>query len=304
MDFENLNADVNMFLDKHYTSGRGGKNVGFVGIHYNAGDLTVGGCYSVWQTREASAHYQVESGGTIGQLVHDWDTAWALGDFDKNQRSINIEHANKPDGTVTEACLDSGAHLTAAICKNYGLGRPEWGKNVIPHKAIMATACPGELYGSQKQAYIERAQYWYDKMTGGSPAEPSVPSSPSGGLEVDGYIGKDSVSELQRQIGTPIDGVISSQDAGNKKYLPNVTSITWEGQGSQLVVGLQKFLVRKGYSVGASGADGLMGKNTVIAIQQFLRNNCGYVKHAIDGYLGPDTAANIQNALNAGFFKQ
>ena len=139
--------------------------------------------------------------------------------------------------------------------------------------------------------------------SGSGTATPSPAPSTSAKLTVDGYIGKDSVSELQRQIGTPIDGVISSQDIGNKKYMPNVTSITWGGQGSQLVVGLQKFLVRKGYSVGASGADGLMGKNTVIAIQQFLRKDCGYVKHAIDGYLGPDTAANTQNALNAGKFK-
>ena len=41
----------------------------------NAGDLTVKGCYDVWQTREASAHYQVESSGRIGQLVHDRDNA-------------------------------------------------------------------------------------------------------------------------------------------------------------------------------------------------------------------------------------
>lgn len=141
MDFEKLNADVNMFLTKHYTKGRGGKNVEFVGIHYNAGDLTVEGCYSVWQTREASAHYQVESGGRCGQLVHDWDTAWALGNFDANQRSINIEHANKKDGTITEECLDVGAHLTAAICKKFGLGRPEWGKNVKPHSMIKPTQC-------------------------------------------------------------------------------------------------------------------------------------------------------------------
>lgn len=178
MNFETLDMDVNCILDKHFSEGRGGKPVSFVGIHYNAGNLTVEGCYSVWQTREASAHIQVESSGLSGQLVWDRDTAWALGNFDKNQRSINIEHANMADGTITEQALDVGAHIVAGYCKLYGLGRPEWGVNVIPHKAISPTSCPGEIYGSQKDAYIQRAQYWYDVMTGAISAEPEEPATP------------------------------------------------------------------------------------------------------------------------------
>lgn len=178
MNFETLDMDVNCILDKHFSEGRGGKPVSFVGIHYNAGNLTVEGCYSVWQTREASAHIQVESSGRSGQLVWDRDTAWALGNFDKNQRSINIEHANMADGTITEQALDVGAHIVAGYCKLYGLGRPEWGVNVIPHKAISPTSCPGEIYGSQKDAYIQRAQHWYDVMTGAVQPVPEEPETP------------------------------------------------------------------------------------------------------------------------------
>lgn len=178
MNFETLEADVTMILDRHYSEGRGGKSVDKVVEHYNAGNLTVAGCFSVWQTREASAHYQVESNGTIGQLVWDRDTAWHAGNFDQNQRSIGIEHANLSDGTITEACLDNGAHLTAAVCKHFGLGRPEWLVNVFPHKYFSATSCPGEIYGSQKDAYIARAQYWYDVMTGVIIAEPEKPATP------------------------------------------------------------------------------------------------------------------------------
>ena len=94
MDFDTVTADVNKILTTHFTSGRGGKGVEMVVVHYNAGNLTVEGCYSVWQSRPASAHYQVESGGRVGQLVWDRDTAWHAGDFDANQRSIGIEHAN------------------------------------------------------------------------------------------------------------------------------------------------------------------------------------------------------------------
>lgn len=191
MNFETLEADVNLILDKHYTPGRGGKSVSFVGIHYNYGDLTVEDCYNIWQTREASAQYQVESSGRTGQLVLDKDTAWALGNFDKNQRSINIEHANKPDGSFTEACLDTGAHLVAAICKAYNLGRPQWDVNVIPHKAISPTSCPGELYGRYKDIYIQKAQRWYDVMTGAIKPEPEpepvpeLPDSLKGFVDVD-----------------------------------------------------------------------------------------------------------------------
>lgn len=174
MDYRNLKADVELYISKHYTPGRSGRRIEFVGIHHTAAvGLTVHGCYGVWQVRPASAHYLVQSDGVIGQLVHDGDTAWALGDFDANCRSINIEHADNSANpwTVSEACLDSGAHLVAALCHAYGLGRPVWGRNVRPHKAFAATACPGELAGSQRDAYMARAQHYYDLMAAGIAAD-------------------------------------------------------------------------------------------------------------------------------------
>ena len=166
-NWKNCDADVVKIMGKHYTAGRGGRKIDKIVVHYNAGNLTVEGCWSVWQTRKASAHYQVEDDGRIGQLVWDRDTAWHCGVFSQNQRSIGIEHANRPNGTITEKCLDNGAHLVAALCHLYGLGRPEWLKNVFPHKYFKSTSCPGQIYGSQKDAYIKRAQKWYDEMAGG-----------------------------------------------------------------------------------------------------------------------------------------
>ena len=171
-NWETLEADVDLILDKHFTSGRSGRTVEKVVVHYNAGDLTVEGCYSVWQTRAASAHYQVESSGRVGQLVWDRDTAWHASDWDANCTSIGIEHANIADGTVTEACLDAGAHLVAAVCKAHGLGRPKWLVNVFPHCHFASTSCPGQLWGTQRDAYIRRAQAWYDAMCSGA-AEPA-----------------------------------------------------------------------------------------------------------------------------------
>lgn len=185
MDFENLKADVNKILSVHYTKGRAGNKINKIVVHYNAGNLTVEGCYNVWLTRAASAHYQVEESGRVGQLVWDSDMAWHAGNTNANLTSIGVEHANYPNGCISDKCLDTGAHLVAALCKYYGLGRPQWLKNVYPHHYFSATSCPGQIYGSQKNAYIQRAQYWYDIMTGAAeeekpskPAEPEKPKKP------------------------------------------------------------------------------------------------------------------------------
>lgn len=173
MDYENLYADVDCILDKHYSEGRYGSSIEFIVVHYNAANLTTEGCYSVWQTRQASAHYQVEESGRVGQLVWDRNTAWHASNWNANTKSIGIEHANRSDGTISDACLDAGAHLVAALCKRYGLGRPEWNVNVFPHNHFAATSCPGEIDGSQNAAYMSAAQHWYDVMTGAVTPTPS-----------------------------------------------------------------------------------------------------------------------------------
>lgn len=179
MDWNNLIADRNMILSKHYTSGRSDSIRGIV-LHHNAGNLTIEDCYNVWQSREASAHYQVQGDGLIGQLVNDWDTAWHAGNA--NSWTIGIEHANNNFGpwTISDAALESGAHLVAALCRYYGLGRPTWMGNVFPHSHFMATACPGEIAGSQNAAYMNRAQEWYDAMVNGTDAG-SAPTGTSSG---------------------------------------------------------------------------------------------------------------------------
>lgn len=173
-DWAKCQADVVKIMNKHFTSGRSGSKIQHIVIHYNAADGTTENLWDWWQTRKASAHYQVESSGRIGQLVWDRDTAWHAGNWAENCRSIGIEHANKKDETISEACLENGAHLVAALCRLYGLGRPQWGVNVFPHKRFVSTSCPGQIYGSQKSAYIERAQWWYDQMGGKDTGEAST----------------------------------------------------------------------------------------------------------------------------------
>lgn len=163
MNFDTLEADENLILSQHFTSGRAGQSIQYVVIHHNAGDLSIRDCYNVWQSRPASAHYQVDRNGRIGQLVWDSDTAWHAGNWTANCQSIGIEHANQGD-SMTDATIENGAHLVASICKYYGLGRPTWGVNVFPHSHFSATACPGCLRQGTDfhNRYMELAGRFYD----------------------------------------------------------------------------------------------------------------------------------------------
>ncbi|MDY5273730.1 MAG: N-acetylmuramoyl-L-alanine amidase [Arcanobacterium sp.] len=182
-DWNNLQADQNLLMNKHYTPGRAGHSINTIVLHHNAGRLSIQECWNVWQTRQASAHYQVDVNGRIGQLVWDRDTAWHAGNWEANCTSIGIEHANNQVGnpwTISDATLENGAHLVAALCRYYKLGRPQWGKNVFGHKNFAATGCPGEIAGTQNTRYMARAQYWYDEMTGKVPApKPKAPTAPA-----------------------------------------------------------------------------------------------------------------------------
>ena len=153
-----------------FDSGRGGHSVQYIVVHHEAAvGLTAASLSSMWSRMQSqSAHYSVDGDGVIAQHVYESDTAWACGNWTANQSSISIEHANNSTSpwTVSEATLESGAHLVAALLIKYGLGYPRWGGNVRPHKQIVATACPGELAGSQNTHYMERVCYWYEVMTG------------------------------------------------------------------------------------------------------------------------------------------
>ena len=107
----------------------------------------------------------------------DRDTGWALGDFDANCRSINIEHANLADGTVTEACLDPARTSRRRYARSTVWADPNGASTCSPTSTSWPRAGPGQLYGSQRGEFEARAQYWYDVMTGAA-AEPEAPETP------------------------------------------------------------------------------------------------------------------------------
>jgi len=118
--------------------------------------------------------------------------------------------------------------------------------------------------------------------------------SNDGPLDVDGDIGPVTVACWQEAMGVKETSVIAGQDSGNRKYVPNVSSMRFTStcKGARLVRVVQEL-------VGAE-VDGLWGHETTCKIQEWL-NSIGYGLDA-DGYCGPLTASAIQRSLNAGMW--
>lgn len=167
-----LEPDRYNLINTHYTPGRDGHRIRHVTLHHMGGIMNVDGCVETWRQRPASAHYCIDPYGEIGQAVNDWDTAWANRNLVSNLETIAIEHSDcggpEQDWPISAATLEAGAHLVAAICLAYDLGRPEAGKNIKYHSVESAgyTDCPWHLRPGHKyhDGYVRRAQWWYDEM--------------------------------------------------------------------------------------------------------------------------------------------
>ena len=75
-----------------FTRGREGCAIGHIVVHYTgaAGGAVDNGRYFAGGARGASAHY-FEDSGAIVQSVADSDTAWAVGNWGANLRTLSIE---------------------------------------------------------------------------------------------------------------------------------------------------------------------------------------------------------------------
>lgn len=118
------------------------------------------------------------------------------------------------------------------------------------------------------------------------------PASTVGGLYEDGYWGPRTTAALQQILGTPIDGIVSSQELTNRKLMPACTD-GWEWEidpdGSAVIAAMQARL--------AAPIDGIMGPTTINALS--ARYGIGN-----DGTLSSPslTVAAMQSALNNGGF--
>src|SRR5690625_1158529 len=170
-DYFKVEPDYTRLMQKHYNTGRAGQKIEFIVRHHAAGVLTTDQMWQVWQSRQASAHYNIEVSGRVGQLVYDNNTAWATGSTRGNQRGISIEHSNSggaaQDWPIADATIDEGARWAAALCRFYNLGRPQYGRNIFDHRDFYATSCGYHLArgGRYDARWMRVAQAFYDELT-------------------------------------------------------------------------------------------------------------------------------------------
>ena len=217
-NWETLEADVVKLMNKHYTPGRGGKKIDKVVIHHNAGVLSIDQIWQVWQDRAASAHYQIETGGRIGQLVWDGSTAWHAANQHVNQTSIGIEVSNSggaaQDWPISSTAIREAARLAAAVCAYYKLGRPVSGKNVRWHREFTSTSCPYHLApgGKYHNAFMAEARSFYDQLT--KPA-----AKPAANKKGEPKVDKQQADRIERLLTLILDQLAGpARDAKGPKF--------------------------------------------------------------------------------------
>lgn len=111
-------------------------------IHWIVGNMAAADATFKKQGGQTSAHYAVED-NTIHQYVDENHTAYAVGNYARNQETISIEHSAAPDRPATDATYQTSGKLIADICKRRGI--PLDRAHIIGHKEIVATQCPGTM---------------------------------------------------------------------------------------------------------------------------------------------------------------
>lgn len=175
-------------LTKHFTAPRQLK-IQFVVVHHmtvqgHGNGSALDACWNIWQTRQASAHYGVDS-TLVRQYVWDAAAGWSTGSWEGNNAGISIEHANSVVGDeagwkVATSTWKTGAKLAAHLHKAYGLGRPTSNSNgtagtLRAHRSFNSTACPGPFLMLIWGSYLAEAQQVYDSISGGTPVAPAAP---------------------------------------------------------------------------------------------------------------------------------
>lgn len=284
MDYSKLIADKQYFINRSYASGREGHDIEFIVLHHNAGvrqsTETVG---NFWEGSGTSAHYQVEADGTIGQLVHDYDTAYHAGSWNANLRSIGIEHANitgPNDATpwdISDATLKYGGYLTGALCYGYGLGAPAWGWNVFPHSDFSSTACPFQLRDKYRDLYMGYAVEMYNRLSGGEVAPAYAPPAPT-------------TVDRREQLAKVLHCSADASDL-NLRALVLVSASDWGGNNFPCGIEFAQDVV-------GTDTDGIWGENSEEAHDKTVAEVQRILGVTVDGVVGPITATELTRVIN------
>lgn len=155
-----------------------------VTFHHNGGRLSLQGCLDVWTTREASAHFDVDGQGNVGQYAGVNMYAWATGNTEGNKSSISIEMADAtldPDWVIADATWRSAARLAAWLFWRV-IGAAPTRETVHLHHDWKQTMCAGPYMDRIREQLFNEVLAQYNAFTGGSAPTPPAPAQPTGGL--------------------------------------------------------------------------------------------------------------------------
>lgn len=128
----------------NFNKGRGGKFPKQIVVHWfgsEGSNLASTDTY-FQRLNGTSAHFGVED-DSIHQYVQVDDTAWAVGNFARNQETISIEHSANVKRPASELTYQTSAKLIAILSHDFGI--PLDRDHIIGHKQIKATQCPGTM---------------------------------------------------------------------------------------------------------------------------------------------------------------
>lgn len=217
-------------------------------------------------------------------------------------RKMGVRSAQRGDIYLNEKCH------TAVCVSPYGSARGDLLAQFSISEKGTVTGTKGDQTGRESniKAYYsypwDGTLYWLGdgKTLNGSNTEVADNTVPS--LGDTRYFGPKMAKELQCQLGTTADGVISGQWPANERYLwacdrgvieyvkggvgsnavralqdkvgckvyPVVGGVQARQMGSGTVFKHQQWLIAQGISCGSSGADGYQGRGTNVAIGQAL----------------------------------
>ena len=159
----------------NYTAGRGGRAIDGMAVHYTATSASAHNnlVYFSRPGAEASVHLFVDKDGAIRQSVRFEDTAWAVGNFAENQRTVSVEVVSAGED-FTDAQVAALAEIYAYLRATYGITR------VIRHYDVTGKRCPAPYVDAGKWAAL-KARITGGVATGGTGAS-SASAAPSGSV--------------------------------------------------------------------------------------------------------------------------
>lgn len=135
-----------------------------VTLHHNGGRLSHQGVLTVWKTRPASAHFDVDAYGRVAQYVKTLEYAWAVANTEGNMETISIELCNltlSPNWEVADVTWEEGARLAGWLFAHV-IGTRPTSKTLHYHHYWYSTSCAGPFMDKIYDKVLAAAQAAYD----------------------------------------------------------------------------------------------------------------------------------------------